>query len=134
VTYEAVMAKRGDKEWEDGDDSNLYDSGFDDGYKTGDVHGYSAGWDECETMWSEFAWDVIAFAIQQMDYDIESGGSVNIEFLRRLVVFLRQFPTDWDKLSGVLDNYIEHAVETERADDVRQLMRMRLEPNKEEME
>src|SRR6056297_2860895 len=132
MTYEAVMAKRGDKEWEDGDDSNLYDSGFDDGYKAGDVHGYSTGWDECETMWSEFAWDVIAFAIQQMDYDIEGGGSVNIEFMRRLVVFLRQFPTDWEKLSGILDNYIEHAVETESADDVRQLMRMRLEPSKEE--
>ena len=121
-------------EWKDGDDSALYDKGYQHGYEVGDTHGYSAGYDACEQMWSDFTWKVIHFAIEQMDYDIEGGGRVNIEFLRELVVFLRQFPTDWDSLSDVLDNYIDHCVSNGHAEELYALMRMRLEPHKEEVE
>lgn len=32
ATYEEVMLERGDREWADGDDSELYDEGYRQGY------------------------------------------------------------------------------------------------------
>ena len=43
--YESIMKERGDREWRDGDDSGLYESGYMDGTQDGFADGVLAAYD-----------------------------------------------------------------------------------------